>query len=288
MKAPTTSSASVSSHQGSGFVAQAAFTLVELLAVVVIIALLASMAMIGFNRAIMTTYMSGSINNVKGLVNAAHNWATDNGGKLPSPQYPGDYSGGGYPVSGDTPKESIPAYWDLGGSGLWLDGVLYAQVYVEEDGPDITSLSQFGSTSGPASAGMHLVGTAFESIGSTKLFPSEKNWYRHSFAMNANLQYDGLHAETGGGGRAWLTEKTLGNLAFQTNAMLFIDCMEQNVVMAEDVQMIRDAAERNGGKHIISGFLDGHVDKLKVGEIPDGDINSDMDASRFWRGVREE
>jgi len=256
------------------------------LVVIVIIAILAGLGVGGYRKAINAARMTGTVNNLASLVTATHNWGTDHGGKLPSPEYPGAYTGGNYPSKGNTPAESNPEYWDLGTSGLWLDGVIFAQVMIEPGDPDKMSLDEFTSDS-KATAGGHLVGTIFESSASVDNNRAETDWYRHSFAMNANLQFDGLFAEVGGGTQAFLTEKTLGNLAFQANAMLFIDCNQKNVVMAEDVDIIAEAADRYGGNKVIVGYVDGHVERVNVNSLPRGNVDNDPEASKFWRGVRE-
>lgn len=266
--------------------ARRGFTLVELLVVIVIIVILAGLGVGGYRKAINSARMTGTVNNLASLVTATHNWGTDHGGKLPSPEYPGAYVGGTYPSSGSTPAESNPEYWDLGDSGLWLDGVIFAQVMIEPGDPERMSLDEFASRS-KATAGQHLVGTIFESSASVDNNRGETDWYRHSFAMNANLQFDGLFSEVGGGTQAFLTEKTLGNLSFQSNAMLFVDCDEKNVVMAEDIELIKDAAARYAGNKVIVGYVDGHVEKVNVDDLPSGSVDSDPEASKFWRGVRE-
>jgi len=262
------------------------FTLVEVLVVIVIVVILAGLGAGGYRKAINAARMTGTVNNLGSLVTATHNWGTDHGGKLPSPEYPGAYQGGNYPSEGATPAESNPEYWNLGDSGLWLDGVIFAQVMIEPGDPEKMSLSEFESES-KATDGGHLVGTIFESSGSVDNNRGETDWYRHSFAMNANLQFDGLFSEVGGGTQAFLTEKTLGNLSFQSNAMLFIDCNEKNVVMAEDIDFIKESADRYGGNKVIVGYVDGHVERVKVGNLPTGSVDTDPEASKFWRGVRE-
>ncbi len=262
------------------------FTLVELLVVIVIIVILAGLGAGGYRKAMNSARMTSTVNNLASLVTATHNWGTDHGGKLPSPEYPGAYKGGNYPSEGATPAESNPEYWDLGDSGLWLDGVIFAQVMIEPGDEAKMSLNEFTSNS-RASDGGHLVGTIFESKASVENNRAETDWYKHSFAMNANLQFDGLFSEVGGGTQAFLTEKTLGNLSFQANAMLFIDCNEKNVVMAEDIALIRLSAERYEGNKVIVGYVDGHVERVNVDRLPSGDVNSDPEASKFWRGVRE-
>jgi prepilin-type processing-associated H-X9-DG protein len=133
--------------------------------------------------------------------------------------------------------------------------------------------------------GDHLKGTFFESSRSVKKNPQEKNWHRHSYAMNANLQYDRIYDQVDSSD-PWLTEKTLSNLVFAPKAMLYIDNIDSNVVRFEDRQQILDTIEKrwDGGK-VIATFLDGHAERLSENDIPSGDPRNDRDSSRFWRGV---
>ena len=258
--------------------------------VIAIIAILMTLGIVGFSAVADSARMAGTVTNLRALANACINFSADNGGKLPSPEYPGDYTGPNYPVAGAVPSESKPAYWDLTESGLWLDGVIYARVYIEDDDSSreaqkLAEVAPDTAGASRATEGAHLVGTLFESTGSVKHYPSETNWYRHSFAMNANLQYDGLYSETGGGRDAWLTEKTLGNLLHQSSALLFVDCNQKNVVMAEDIELIRESAERYGGNKLVVCRVDGSTMIMKPKDIPEGDPFSDREASKFWRGV---
>ena len=71
--------------------------------------------------------------------------------------------------------------------------------------------------------------------------------------------------------------------------MLYIDCAEKNVVMASDLGLIQQAVEdRWDGSFVLIAYLGGHARSLPIGEIPKGDPESDMAASRFWRGVDPE
>jgi hypothetical protein len=136
--------------------------------------------------------------------------------------------------------------------------------------------------------GDHLKGTLFESTQSVKKNPLEENWHKHSYAMNANLRYDRIYDQVESSD-PYLTEKTLSNLLFAPNAMLYIECIETNVVRHEDRESIIDTIdERWDGSRVIAVFLDGHADRLAERDIPEDDPMTDVKSSRFWRGVEAE
>lgn len=256
-------------------------TLVELIVVIVIIATLVALLVPGLSKAKEIAEAMKSTANVREIAIATLNWASENNSKIPSPQYPGGMT----PPPGVSPADYFPEHYDLGESGLWLDGVVFAAIYLSEEaeGPEDSE----GQSSGyeVTEDGDHLKGTFFESTRSVKKDPLEKDWHKHSYAMNANLQYDRIHDQVGSAD-PWLTEKTLSNLVFAPRAMLYIDNIESNVVKYESRQEIVDTIEKrwDGGKAIV-GFLDGHAERLSENEIPSGDPTTDRDSSRFWRGV---
>jgi len=250
-------------------------TLVELLVVIAIIVVLISLLVPGLNKAKEVAEAAKNSANLKQIATATINWAADNKSRLPSPQYPG----GMEPPPGMSADDFFPKNYNLGESGLWLDGVIFGEVYLKEnkDG-EATSYNVTAD-------GEHLKGTLFESTVSVKTNPQEKDWHKHSYAMNANLQYDRIYDQVQSPD-PYLTEKTLSNLLFAPRAMLYIDCNESNVVKFEDRQLIIDTIEKRwgGGKAIVA-YLDGHVERLSENQIPEEDPQSDRESSRFWRGV---
>lgn len=261
-----------------------AFTLIELLVVIAIIGILASLLVPGLGKALQLAEASKNVSNLKNVATATITWASDNGGRLPAPEYPG----GMVVPPGKEEEDVFPEYWDLmEGGGKWLDGVVFAALYMEaadaraaEDDEGKYETSGYDVNE----QGDHLKGTLFESTQSVKQDPLVEDWHEHSYAMNTNLQYDRIH-DTSGSEDPWLTEKTLSNLLFTPNAMLYIDC-EENLVDHGDRKKIIDTIEErwDGGK-AITAFLDGHVDRLSENDIPEADPNSDRESSRFWRGV---
>jgi type II secretory pathway pseudopilin PulG len=253
-------------------------TLVELLVVIAILGILVSLLVPGLSKAKEVAEASKNTANLKQIGMATIGWASDNGSRLPSPQYPG----GMVPPPGISPVDFFPLHYKLGTSGLWLDGVVFGELYLKED-------KQGAVTSYNVTAdGDHLKGTLFESTQSVKKSPLEKNWHKHSYAMNANLQYDRIYDQVRSSD-PFLTEKTLSNLLFAPNAMLYIECSEPNVVMFNNRQAIVDTLNKrwDGGK-AIAVYLDGHADRLSERDIPKQDPKTDMGSSRFWRGIAED
>ncbi len=251
-----------------------AFTLVEMLVVIAIIVILLALLFPALNKGRELAEVTKNVQNIKQIAGATTTWATDNNGRLPSPVYPG-----GIDVpKGTTEADFFPKYWDLGDSGLWLDGVIFAALYMREskDG----EVTQYPVDE----KGTHLKNTFFENTLSVKRSPDEEDWHRHSYAMNANLQYDRIYDQVDTSD-PWLTEKTMTNLVFSPLAMLYIDCDETNYVKFEDRQLIVDAMQkRYGGKGIVA-YLDGHAERIRDIDIPEGDPETDRESSRFWRGV---
>lgn len=257
---------------------RAGMTLVELLVVIAIIVVLISLLVPGLNKAKEMAEAAKNSSNLKQIAASTIIWAADHGSRLPSPEYPG----GMVPPPGTSPEEFFPKHFDLGESGLWLDGVVFGEVYLKENKDG--EAPSYNVTDD----GEHLKGTIFESTISVKTNPMEKDWHKHSYAMNANLQYDRIYDQIDSAD-PYLTEKTLSNLLFAPAAMLYIDCEETNVVKYEDRQLILDTIEKRwGGGKAIAAYLDGHVERLSKNEIPEGDPVRDRLSSRFWRGVDAE
>lgn len=258
-----------------------AFTMVEMMVAVAIIGILAAMAFPAYNKLKFAAYDAVTVHNLQQLVNATITWASEHSDRIPSP----DYS--------SVPEDKQPEYV---GAGRWLDGVVFAELYVERGSEDGSGDSESGNISDPqtwdptgasapgATSGGHLKGTVFECKASVKRLHEIKDWYQHSFAMNANLQYDEINESSSD---PWLTEKNLTKFELP-QAMLYVDCIDSNIVMASDIGLLEDAAERRyAGKHVLAAFVDGNVQKIHPDRIPSGDPQTDHEASLFWRGVRE-
>lgn len=252
-----------------------AFTLLELMIVIIIIAILGALSFPVFAKIKALANEAVCVNNLKQISSATMLWAADHGDKLPSPKYSGN-------------EPDLPKYAMLGSDGeegLWLNGVVFAQIYFEEEPEtDDSGNIQLTAPTNLADSGKHLVGTVFESTVSTAKNADERDWYRHSYAMNANIMYDEL-AILRDLPNPWYSEKALSKLE-PAATMLYIDCTDANIVMASDLGLILDTADdRYNGKKILAAFVDGRVEKIHPNEIPDGNIESDREASFFWRGV---
>ncbi len=250
-------------------------TLLELLIVVTIIGILMAILVPSLGKVKMMAEASKNTVNLREINLTTLNWAEDHGGKLPSPKYPGGME---VPASME-PEDFFPEHYDLGESGLWLDGVVFAAIYMREnkDG-EVTSYPVDDD-------GTHLKGTLFESTQSVKANVEETDWHKHSYAMNSNLQYDRIYDQVGSPD-PFLTEKTLANLLFRPKAMLYIENMDSNVIDFEDRDTIIETSDQrwDGGK-VIATFLDGHAERIHRKDIPDEDPETDRESSRFWRGI---
>lgn len=250
---------------------KSAFTLLELLFVIVIIAIMVSVLVPGIGKLKTMAEAGKNTVNLREIALGTITWAQDNGGKLPSPQYPGGMT---VPNNMDA-DDFFPENYDLGDSGLWIDGVVFASIYKGE-----VNKSEVDANA------THLKDTIFVNSQSVKKSPQELDYHKHTYAMNANLQYDRVYEASSSGGDPYLTEKRLANIKFLPSAMLYIENRESNVVKQEDREAIIETSEQrwDGGK-IITAFADGHVERLSHKEVPSADPDTDRLSSRFWRGV---
>ncbi|MEO0416418.1 MAG: type II secretion system protein, partial [Verrucomicrobiota bacterium] len=171
-------------------------TLIELLVVLVILTIIASMTVVGLARMKEAAEQAEHVTYLREIALATISYATDNGNRLPSPEYPGgmgdDYDDGG----DDCPEHAFFA----SSSGLWLDGVIYHWMYYESEARGgradesnaafqaaMDKAAQEGPDNIDGENGRHLEGTHFGSKRSYKKNPEEEDWHYHSYAMNANL-----------------------------------------------------------------------------------------------------
>ncbi len=259
----------------------------ELLVVVSIIAILSALLFQGVKSSLRSAEAAKNTEHLKQILVGTITWSMDNGDRLPSPQYPG----GMEVPPGQSAEDFYPKYWDWGTTGLWLDGPVFGALYLAEAEEFQAGRDEDGEEGGGGAGysfsenGDHLKGTFFESTISVKKNRDEEDWHRHSYAMNKNLQYNRIY-DSSSSSDPWLTEKNRANLVMAPKAMIYIDCIEQNVVSFEDRELIIDTIEeRWDGKKLIAAFLDGHMERLAESEIPEEDPNTDRQSSHFWRGV---
>lgn len=255
---------------------RAGMTLLELLIVIAILGVLMGLLIPTMGKMVEIAGAQKLTQHLKQISVATTAWGSDNGNRIPSPVYPGGMN----VPTGIDPEDYFPDHWDFTGSGLWLDGVVFGAIYLKDEKAE----ADYGAVAGEN--GEHLKGTIFENTQSIKQDPKERDWHKHSYAMNANLQYDRIYDNIDSAD-PYLTEKTLSNLIFAPNAMLFIECTEPNVVMHSDREAIVQTIEEHwgpGGKAIVT-YLDGHSDRVPASEIPAASPDTDRESSRFWRGV---
>lgn len=243
-----------------------AFTLIELLIVVTIIALLATMMIPAATGVMSSARATTAAGGMHEMVVATITWSVDNGNRIPSPLYPGGE------------EAPFPENAFTTDTGLWCDGVIFKLLYPETDPAN--------PVPSRASAGGHLIDTLFESKASVKVSPDNTNWYNHTYAMNKNLAFDELSKNSSD---PWLTEKSMSNIKFLTNAMIYMDA-SVNVIDASMVgggdsegSLLGDAAARYRDKFLLVAFMDGHVVRMRPDDIPTD--TSTREGSRFWLGT---
>lgn len=255
---------------------RAAFTLIEMLVVISIIAILFGLSFPVFRIIKEKANVTNEINSVRSIAVNIYRFASENNQILPSPEVDLGFIDN---ISNQNEKDEQLLIYDTAGtgSGLWLDGwAFYATKFWGR--PDVDKW--WGSES---KDGSHIKDTEFMSKQSFRINPLETDYYKHSYAMNKSLQYDYRYANEADPD---LTSKNLSRIPFQTNALLLIENEEKNVISNED----RDAIIETGDKRWSSGqpiaaFVDSSIMTLHPNEIPDGDIKTDRESSRFWRGV---
>lgn len=255
-----------------------AFTLIELLVVIAIIAILASLSSVAYAKMKEKGEMVKHVNNVKNFTIPTLAWAADNSQTLPSPVYPGGHSAN---------DPAIPEQWDFAGtgSGLWLDGVIYYAAMYRANNERAAESGGNKVESVDGEDGKHLEGTFFASMQSKRKDPGVTDWHRHSYAMNSNLQYDYLYANSS---KPYLTNKSLARITHRPAALLFIENENSNVVDVQSrEEIVETGKKRWSSKKVIASFLDGSVRTLGENEIP-SDAVSDLQGSRFWHGVDPE
>lgn len=266
-----------------------AMTLLELLVVITILGILIAILVPSLGKGKEMAVALKNTSNLRQIAVATLSWAADNGNKIPSPEYPG----GMIVPTGRTPEDYFPEYWNVGETGLWLDGVVFAHMYIsaqaQREADSDTYEEGYASSGGYNfdEEGSHLKTTLFENTQSVTKNPGEKDFHKHSYAMNANLQYDRIYDQVSSAD-PFLTEKTLSNLVHSPSAMLYIECEEPNVVRYEDREAILETGETRWGEKgkIITAFLDGHAERIQPQRVPEEDPDGqDRESSRFWRGV---
>ncbi|MDF1752642.1 MAG: type II secretion system protein [Verrucomicrobiales bacterium] len=256
-----------------------AFTLIEMLIVIAIMAILGGISLPVYSRMKEKAQMMTHLSNVKNMTMHTLRWAADNSQTLPSPEYPG----------GHAPTDpAIPDEWDFAGtgSGLWLDGVIYYAAMFETHNDRVAeSEGEYGGKVEKVDGenGNHLKDTIFFSQQSFNVDPMEKDMHKHSYAMNKNLQFDYLYSKSDD---PYLTNKNLARITHRPSALLFIENEDSNVINQADIDAIIETGEKRWtSKKVISSYLDGSARTLTKHEIPTESLTEDREASRFWRGV---
>ncbi len=243
------------------------FTLVELLVVVTIIAVLASLGFVGARKVMDSAAKTRTVNNLKQLATTGQLFSSDNNGIIPHAQH--------------TAINGVKRVW--------------CQHYVVSLSPDLALNNQFSETAGDQygrDAGMFTDEKAFKK-GSKTLAKSGPNSWR-TYAYNNRI---GAASPENPGDLAWvrgvrhLSQVEAPNkLVMYTHKTLVGDNYPQ-FLQPEDARSGTVDFDLHGGMAIV-GFYDGHVELYPKQNFPaDGGKNrstgkaySATELNEFWLG----
>jgi prepilin-type N-terminal cleavage/methylation domain-containing protein/prepilin-type processing-associated H-X9-DG protein len=255
------------------------FTLLELLVVILIMAVLVSIISAVVNKAITRAIWTKTSPQMVAILTNFTQYATDHNGHYPPAYFP---NGGSDTASGEEVK----------GSGRWLDETIFGVAYPDKatdmsmdeaatrDGDDTTS----GTTGG--NNGEHLRQTIFEVPASVRINERDKNMYNHSYCLNKDLITDSIQRTQP---QPEFSSRRQNLYPDDAATMLIVEGSEGNMnsVGADGWSQIQTASLRYNGKFVHVGFMDGHVERVKIKDFPRSGSGSDED-SFFWHGVNME
>jgi len=239
-----------------------------------VIAILVLLATGGYQAAMSQTKAMRTASNMRPVVLAFHEYAVEHNEYFPPAYFA---NGNQNNKMGQTVK----------GEGRWLASTIFAQVYPDKsssttgdassDAEDVTT-KDFDSPNGE-----FLQGTVFEVEASVKKYPKEKNFFNHSYCLNAELITDSEGYKSGN----WrFTPRKRSIFPNDTNTMLIVEALEgdHNSVTAATIDQIEKAFDRYDGRFVHVGYMDGHVARIKKNDLPKDARGSD-ESSIFWTGV---
>tara|TARA_R110002096_G_scaffold91625_9_gene207306 strand:- start:20512 stop:21447 length:936 start_codon:yes stop_codon:yes gene_type:complete len=271
------------------------FSFIEIMVALIIIGVIASLMLPVYTRLRNMAVATKTAPHMKAILAGFHDYAAAHNEYFPPAYFPGDASSSAS-QTGETRT----------GEARWLDSTIYAQVY-----PDRTAATDLGSaadaneTSGGALGntgdssdnntrdgsggdGSHLKDTVFLVDAARLLYAAEddKTYYDMSFCLNRSLITDSSQA---GSGDWEFTPRKRSLFVDDAATMLLIEGDEgdKNSIGFGDEEQIEEGAKRYGGRYVHVGFMDGHVERTKIAEIPI-DPTGDPDKEEncyFWTGT---
>ncbi|MEM7011144.1 MAG: hypothetical protein AAF585_06640, partial [Verrucomicrobiota bacterium] len=156
------------------------------------------------------------------------------------------------------------------------------------DGDDAAESDSGDNTTGVKNGGgfgQHLIKTVFEIDASVQNDPSERNWYNHSYCVNRSLITDTIYRRQS---KPEFTPRNRNLFKDDAATALIIEGTEgdRNSIGVGDMRQINEAAKRYDDKFVHVGFMDGHVERIKLRNFPTG-TGSDEN-SFFWTGLDQE
>jgi len=215
-----------------------AFSLIELMIVIVIIAMLTAIGLPAFFSATRRAEWAKVQAQMKSIVTAFHTYSADHDGYMP------------------------PAYYPDGRvKASWLDTTIFPYVYPESG---FTGEDDEGNEVAYDSVNAdHLRDTVFVVKASVDTNPEEECYYNHSFLLNRSLvaEATALTPE--------FAPRKITMFEDWTSVMLLTEGPQgdHNSVSVTDLTQIEDGLKRYDGKFVHFAFLDGHVEMVKADAV---------------------
>lgn len=267
------------------------FTLLELMVVLTITVLLASISMPAYNLAKKRAYWAKTPGQMAKVVTAFHAYAADHNSYFP-PAY--------FPQGADSAQSTLSD--DVSGNSGWLNSTIYTQMYPDNSEANQDTKSESTNTSKTAKTtkkrnfdsdqkGEHLKDTVFEVQASVLANPKDDNLYNHSFLLNRSLATERMFKQDEFAPRKSDLFTDLSAIMLLTEGEASTDFNSINFENAGGKQL-EQGFKRYDKQFIHVGYMDGRVERLKEKDFPKspeedmGKTALSKDAAfLFWRGV---
>lgn len=271
------------------------FSFIEIMVALIIIGVIASLMLPIYTRLRMMAVATKTAPHMKAVLAGFHDYAAAHNEYFPPAYFAGDASDSAS-QTGETRT----------GEARWLDSTIYAQVYPDStaavdlgDAADANeraggSLGNTGDSGnnntrdGSGGDGSHLKDTVFLVDAAFLMYAADDDasFYDMSFCLNRSLITDSSQANSSD----WeFTPRKRSLYVDDAATMLIIEGDEgdKNSIGVGDEEQIEAGAERYGGRYVHVGFMDGHVERVKIGDIPTDPTADDEkeEDCYFWTGT---
>ncbi|MEM1296414.1 MAG: prepilin-type N-terminal cleavage/methylation domain-containing protein [Verrucomicrobiota bacterium] len=279
------------------------FSFIEMMVAIIIITVIASLTLPVYTRLRTMATATKTAPHMKAILAGFHDYALAHNDYFPPAYFPSGAEGSSS-QTGETRS----------GEARWLDSTIYAQVYPDKTAAiDLAASAEnnemsggaLGNTSdtadnntrdGSGGNGSHLKDTVFLVDAAVHLYAGETdtNYYDMTFCLNRSLITDPSQSRTTD---AEFTPRKRSLFADDAATMLIIEASEgdKNSIGYGDTEQIEEGARRYKGRFVHVGFMDGHVERVRLNNIADspqgedeGEASDDEEDYYFWTGTSSE